>query len=453
MNKPRHRYTEKSTVNSRQLALRLLTDFDKNPGNLDRIIDKGLANVHLDHRDRRFVFEMVYGVIRRRMTLDHAMDQYVTEKIKDDTLKRILRIGIYQLIYMQKVPDHAAVNETVKLTRVDSRTEHFSGIVNAVMRALINNKKTITLPDPQRDLVERLSVEFSHPRWMIERWLKKLGLSKTKKLLSFNNERPDIFLRRKLRDISRQQFESDVRTISEPAAGYLNLYYKLKKTLLPESIRMIQQGMCVVQAPSSGWVVALLDVKKGEHLLDMCSAPGGKTALISELTGETGTVVACELRKARLMSVVEMVRRMDLNNVYPLVCDGENLPFMGAFDKVLLDAPCSGTGVLHRHPEARWVKNPEDIEKLAGAQSRLLHSAASVVAPGGILVYSTCSLEPEENELQVEAFLRSHPDFVLDRNPDVIPDKFIDDNGYLRINPYEHGMDGMFGARLRRLEQ
>ena len=160
MNKPRHRYTEKSTVNSRQLALRILTDFDRDPGNLDRIIDKGLANVHLDHRDRRFVFEMVYGVIRRRMTLDHAMDQYVTEKIKDDTLKRILRIGIYQLIYMQKVPDHAAVNETVKLTRVDSRTEHFSGIVNAVMRSLINNKKTITLPDPQGTQLSDLSGAF-----------------------------------------------------------------------------------------------------------------------------------------------------------------------------------------------------------------------------------------------------------------------------------------------------
>jgi len=451
VNKPRHRYSEKSAINSRQLVLKILTEFDKNPGNLEKIIEKGLNNTHIDHRDRRFVFEIIYGVIRHKTTLDYAVDQYVSEKIKDDALYRILRIGAYQLLYMDKVPDHAAVNESVKLAKIDTRTERYSGIVNAVMRAIINSNKVITFPDPQKDLVERLSIEFSHPRWMIERWLKRLGLARTKRLLSFNNEKPSIYLRRKLRDISRQQFESDARTISEPAAGYLNLYYKLKKTLLPESLRMIQQGMCVVQAPSSGWVVALLDVKKGEHLLDVCSAPGGKTALISELAGDTGTVVASELRKSRLMSVVEMTRRMNLHNVYPLVCDGEHLPSTGVFDKVLLDAPCTGTGILHRHPEARWIKNPEDIEKLADLQKRLLNSAASVVAPGGILVYSTCSIEPEENQMQVENFLKTHPEFVLDQIPDSIPAKFVDDSGYLFISPYEHDMDGMFGARLKRM--
>ena len=444
---------ERRVVNCRQLILRILTDFDKNPGNLDRCIDHALNSVRIDHRDRRFVFEVVYGVIRRKLTLDYIIDYFLTEKTfqKDETLHRILRIGVYQLLYMDRVPDHAAVNETVKLAKNNPLTVKFSSVVNAVMRGLINNKRAVPLPDPQKDLSERLSVEYSHPKWLVERWMKNLGLAKTKRLLAFNNERPAIYLRRKLRDISRQQFEADVRTICEPASGYLNLYYKLKKTLLPENIRMIQQGVCNVQAPSSGWVVALLDVLRGEHLLDLCAAPGGKTALMSELAGDAGTVVSCELKWPRLRHVVDTMERMDLQNVYPLMCDAAHPPFTGVFDKVLLDAPCTGTGVMHRHPEARWVRSPEDIERLALMQKKMLESAASMIDSGGILVYSTCSLEPEENELLVQSFLEEHPEFKKDRNPDVIPDKFIDDNGYLRITPYEHGMDGMFGVRLRKI--
>ena len=443
---------EKKATSSRQLIFRILTDFERHPGNLERCIEYGLSSSRLDHRDRRFVFEIVYGVVRRQLTLDYTINRYLSEVPKDDKLVRILRIGAYQLLYMDKVPDHAAVNETVNLAKISHQTEKYSSVINAVMRGIINNNKNITLPDPQKDLTERLAVEFSHPKWIIDRWLKSYGLGKTKQLLAFNNEKPGIFLRRKLRDISRQQFESDVRTICEPATGYLNLYYRLKKSLLPENIRMIQLGMCNVQAPSSGWVVALLDVKKGEHDIDLCAAPGGKTALISDLLGDRGTVCACELKWSRLTKVVETVNRMELRNVYPLLCDGEYPPFNGVFDKVLLDTPCSGTGVFNRHPEARWIRNIEDIERIAVIQKGLLNSAASLTGPGGILVYSTCSLEPEENELQVRAFLDEHPEFVLDNNPDTIPANYIDDDGYLRITPFEHNMDGMFGARLKRLE-
>ncbi len=442
---------EQKKANPRQLILKIFIELDKKRSNLDHIINSVLRGSHIDHRDRRFVYEIVYGILRNKATIDYTIDKYLSRSsgLKDETLHRILRIGIYQLLYMDRVPDHAAVNETVMLAKADLKTVRFSSVVNAIMRALINDKKIVTLPDPQQDLVNRLTVEYSHPRWIVERWLKNFGLAKTKQILAFNNQKPPIYLRRRLREISRQQFEADVRNICEPATGYLNLYYKLK--VFPENIQVINHGLCNVQSPSSGWVVALMDVKKGEHLLDLCAAPGGKTALMSELTGDEGTVCACELKWNRLMSVVETARRMKLNNIYPLICDGVYPPFNGFFDKVLLDAPCSGTGVFHRHPEARWIRNEEDILSLTEKQRDLLNSAASLVDIGGVIVYSTCSLEPEENQKQIELFLKEHPSFCLDNVPDSIPERFIDNSGYLMITPYEHGIDAMFGARLKRI--
>lgn len=441
-------------MNSRQAVLQILTEFDSHPGNLDRLIDYNLKGVGVDHRDRRFIFEIVYGVVRRRLTLDYVIDRQISDAHyqKNTDLRRILQIGLYQLFYMDRVPDHAAVNETVNLAKNNPRLSGLSGIINGVLRAVINNKRQLPLPGAQTGLEERLSIEFSHPQWMIKRWLSNIGLAGTKRLLQFNNEKPPIFLRRKIRDISRQQFEADVKTLCEPANGYLNLYHKMKKPLLPENLRLIQQGLCIVQAPSSGWAVALLDVRKNEHLLDLCSAPGGKTTLMAELVGETGTVCACEMKRQRIETVIDAANRMNLQNIYPFVCDGAYPPFTGIFDKVLVDAPCTATGILHRHPEARWLRSTEDIERLVNVQKKLLHSAAGLIGEGGIMVYSTCSIEPEENEIQIKTFLAENPSFVLDRLPDGIPDKFISDDGFLKITPYEHGLDGMFGARLKKMQ-
>ncbi|MDG5816446.1 16S rRNA (cytosine(967)-C(5))-methyltransferase RsmB [Chitinispirillales bacterium ANBcel5] len=437
-------------MNTRQLAIQVLSDFDRQNKNLQAILDRAIKSSRMDHRDRRFVFELVYGVVRQRKLLDYIIDKYVSadQGRHSDALRRILQTGVYQIIFMDKVPDHAAVNESVNQAKAAKDTRAASGLVNAVLRNVIKDKHKISLPDPQKDLIERLSVEFSHPRWIVERWLERYGLARTKKLLTFNNQKPSTYLRRKLRDISRQQFEADVRDICDQATGYLNLYYRLKKSLDPENIRLIKHGLCNVQAPSSGWIVALMDIKRGEHILDMCSAPGGKTILMAELLQEAGTVVAAELKLPRLRKVLQTASRMHPGNIYPLVSDGVNPPFTGHFDKVLLDAPCSGTGVLQRHPDGRWARTPEDIEHIVTLQRELLGSAAGLVGEQGVVVYATCSLEPEENEQQVEWFLSNYPEFKLDEVPDSIPDFYVDSEGLVRINPFEHGMDGIFGARF-----
>jgi 16S rRNA (cytosine967-C5)-methyltransferase len=441
-------------MTSRGIILKILAAFDKRPGPLDVAIERELSQAMLDHRDRRFVFEIVYGVVRRRLTLDHVIGQFVDDPTVMDNpyVLRILEIGAYQVLYMDRVPDHASVNESVNLTRVSGKTAHCAGLVNATLRNLIKNRKKIKLPDPQKDLCKRLSVEYSHPPWMVRRWLTRLGLSKTKQLLTFNNERPDVFFRRKLRGLSRPQFETDVHEICDSAGGYLNLYYRLRKTLQPETIEVFKDGECTVQAPSSGWVVALLDISQGDFVADLCCAPGGKSAFAAELSGTDGMVVACEIRRNRLYDALGTFRRMHLTGtILPLLCDAVQLPFKGTFDKVLLDAPCSGSGVLHRHPEGRWIKAEKDIPRLADHQKKLLDSAAAIVRVGGVLVYSTCSIEPEENESVVETFLSNHPGFTLERPPESVPGKFVGSGNFLRITPWEHKMDGMFAARLQRI--
>ncbi len=435
--------------------MHILESFDKHPGDVERLIDRELNLKPVDHRDRRFIFEIVYGIIRRRLTLDYVIDMHLSEENlrSNRLLRRILEIGLYQLLFMERVPDHAAVNETVNCAGLDSRTQKLRGIVNGVLRTVINEKKRIEYPDAASNIVRRISVEYSHPEWLIARWLPRFGLLKTKQLCAFNNEKPDVYFRRKVRGLSRQQFETEFREYGSSVGGYLNLYYRGVKSVIPEALKLFSEGHCTVQAPSSGWITALLDVQKNDLVLDVCSAPGGKSALIAELTGDRGAVFACEMRKNRMELVRDTLGRLALRNAIMILCDGQHLPFSGKFQKILLDAPCTGTGVLHRHPEGRWLKTAEDIGKLSLLQASLLESAAARVAPGGILVYSTCSLEPEENEMQISAFLKAHPEFVLDSPPSSIPATYIGPSGFVTITPCDHKLDGMFGARLKKVTE
>ncbi|MCX7727616.1 MAG: hypothetical protein N2053_12300, partial [Chitinispirillaceae bacterium] len=238
-------------MSSRAIALRILTEYENNPQRLEFIIDNNLKRHKLDARDRRLIFEIVYGVIRRQLTLDYIMDQYLDdEKKRDNKLcRRILRIGLYQLLYLDRVPEHAVVNEAVELTKKDKESSKLGGIINAVLRSFINQKKKVNLPSLQSDLYYRLSIEFSHPEWMIKRWINNFGLTNTRKLLTFNNQRPHIYLRRSLRQITKQQFETDCREICDTnPTGYLDLYYRLKKNILPENIRLLKDGLCNIQS-------------------------------------------------------------------------------------------------------------------------------------------------------------------------------------------------------------
>jgi 16S rRNA (cytosine967-C5)-methyltransferase len=443
-------------MNARAMVVRILAQFDRRRGGIESLIEQAFSRSRIDHRDRRFVFESVYGVLRYRIRLDHIIRHHLDEPglVKQGELMRILQFGAYQVLHMDRVPNHAAVNESVKLAKADSSTVRFAGVVNAVLRGIIRSRGNVPAPEGAGNLSLRLSLESAHPEWLVRRWLDRYGLGDTRKLLAFNNRVPDTYLRRRVRGIGRQQFESESRILCDPVGGFGNLYYRLsRRSVLPEDIRLFQQGMCTVQAPSAGWVVALLDVRSGQRCLDLCSAPGGKAALMAELTGDTGNVYACDVDPVRLRRTVETVERMRLEHVCALVCDSCRPPFVGRFDRVLLDAPCTGTGVLHRHPDMRLLRTAEDIARIVPTQEALLEGAAGLVKPNGLLVYATCSLEPEENEQLVAAFLQRHPEFTAERPPQSIPAQFVDLDGHVRVTPFEHAMDGAYAVRLRRSQR
>lgn len=440
-------------MNARKIALEILRLFDEGKSTLEALIDRLLNRSGMDRRDRRLAYELVYGTLRHRIRLRYVVAQFLSDpKLADEQqLMRILELGLYQVAHLDRVPNHAAVSESVNLAKASAATRRFTGVVNAVLRAAITKRTQVSLPDPKQDLPYRLSIEYAHPKWMVERWLDRYGLSNTRSLLGYNNNVPETFYRRRIRGMGRAQFESDTRGICDRAGGPSNLFYRLsRKGMAPDELRLFQLGYCTVQAPSAGWVVASMAIQPGERCVDMCSAPGGKTAFMAELAGEDGSVCAGDISYRRLQLVLNTVERLGLRTVYPLACDAAHPPFAGFFDKALLDVPCSGSGVLHRHPDARSSRTPGDIARIAERQEVILEAGAELIGPGGLLVYATCSLEPEENEEQVGRFLERHGEFSLERPPMDVPRQYVDLDGYLRITPFEHKLDGAFAALLRK---
>lgn len=444
-------------LGARELVVRVLQDHDLQEVSIESLVDKRLSMSKIDRRDKRLVFEIVYGVIRNKYAIDFILKEYLDKGdfLKNVRLMNILRSGIYQIVYLDRIPDHATVNEAVKLAKSSDESARAAGVVNAVLRKVILNKDKLPAPNPETEKVTRLSINYSHPEWLINRWIENYGTAQTIKILKFNNSIPVTAIRRKMRGLSRGMFESEIASITDTRGkgrGYKELYYTLKKHLIPQEIHLFEEGHCTVQAESSGWVVALLDVQDGEKVLDVCSAPGGKTTLISELVGKTGNVIACDTDINRMENVVENYLRMDLLNIIPIICDGRKIPIKGEFDKILLDAPCTGTGVLHKHPDARYYKKQRHITKAVKIQKKLLREIAPHVKKGGYIVYSTCSIEPEENFEQVARFLEENDNFVLERAPSSVPISYVDSNGCLQITPFDHNMDGMFGACLKRVK-
>ncbi len=413
-----------------------------------RVID----GAGLDARDRRWTQELLYGMLRRRAWLDAVLATRVRGGIArlEADLCDLLRLGTYQLLYMNSVPSYAAIAQTVEL----AKRRHGLGaskLANAVLRRVDRERDTL---DPARerrvvDPIDRLALEFSHPRWLVARWVARWGATETAHLLGANNSEAPVVLRPF--GIVREQLEamldaSGVVTEEVPlvhdslglvAGGHAQL----------SELGAYRQGLFFVQDPAATLVTRYADFASGAHVVDLCAAPGGKAL---ELSHDAALVVAADRSNARLGRLRDNVRRLDARNVVLIQADAKQPPVRNA-DAVLLDAPCTGTGAFRRHPDARWRLAPGDITALSALQREFLEAAAAIVRPGGLLVYATCTLEPEENDAQVEAFLAQHREFRLEPPRDgVVPDAVLD-AGRLRVLPQRHGVDGAFAARLRRV--
>jgi 16S rRNA (cytosine967-C5)-methyltransferase len=401
----------------------------------------------LDPRDRRWTRELVYGMLRRRSWLDALLADRVSGGLArlDADVIDLLRLGAYQLLAMGSVPPYAAIGQTVEVVK----RRHGIGaskLANAVLRRLDRERETLVVAMPA-DLTDALALEFSHPRWVVARWLARWGEEATRRLLAANNGEAPLVARPY--HVVREQLEAMFES-----AGVVTG----EAPLVPDSLVLLsgvgsmtelgafKQGLFHLQDPASTLVTRYACVPSGATVADLCAAPGGKAL---ELARTAGTVFAGDASKNRLARVRENVLRLDAPNIVPFVGDALHPP-LADVDAVLVDAPCTGTGTFRRHPDARWRLKASDLAVLPSLQRNILRAAATIVRPGGLLIYSTCSLELEENDEQVTAFLTEHPSWTLDAPPSgVVPDTVLDE-GLLRVLPQQHGTDGAFAARFRR---
>ena len=400
----------------------------------------------LDPRDRRWTQELVWGMLRRRGYIDHLLAPRVRGGIArlDGDLVDLLRLGVYQLFHMGSVPTYAAIAQTVEM----AKQRHGIGaskLMNAVLRRLDRERDDLATPLPA-DPVEALAVESSHPRWLVARWVARWGAEDTRALLERNNQEAPLIVRPW--GVVREQLEAMLEAaevgVSDAPLVPDSILLAPGTSLL--SLGAFQQGRCFVQDPAATLVTQYAAIPTGARVADLCAAPGGKTV---ELARTAEYVTAADVSEARLVRLQETIDRLELDHVTAVVADVRDAS-LGTFDAVLLDAPCTGTGTFRRHPDARWRLRISDLAVMAATQRALLRSAALAVVPGGLLIYSTCSLEPEENDAQVEAFLTDHPDWTLEPPPESAVPATVLDAGRLRVLPQRHGTDGSFAARLRR---
>ena len=407
---------------------------------LDAALDRVLGALPED--DRRLAYEIAAGVLRTRTALDARLAPLVPrgwEKVAPP-LQDVLRIGAYQLGALDRVPAHAAVSTSVALAR-EAGGERAGGFVNAVLRQVA---RTPSAPPPAGgDAAATLAAKYSHPEWLVRRWVERFGTEAATALLERNNTRPTLVLQpaRAPLDELRERWEAaGIRT--EPAPFGAGL---LTDRSRPGDLPGFAEGDFVVQDPAQALVAWFADLPPDTIAYDACAAPGGKAIALGR---SARGVVAADVSRSRARRLAENVRRAGSGREHVIVADARRPPVRGA-GAVLVDAPCLGTGTFARHPDARWRVSPEALARLAAQQADLLDAASEAVRPGGLLVYATCSLEPEENEQQVDRFLERHP--VFHREPaEGFPAALLSAKGDLMILPHRHAMDGGFAARLRR---
>lgn len=414
------------------------------------LADRALARAadRLAPREYAWVLELSYGTLRLRGRIDHWLESLVkggVAGLEPDVLD-VLRLGAYQLTEMDSVPAYAAVSQSVELARA-AGAHRAAGLVNGVLHALQRRGSAIGYPDPEGDPVGYLSSWGSHPAWLVERWVDRWGAEGARRLVEANNLRPEPYLRP-----LGMSAEQAVERLAAAGIAAETVDFS------PDSVRLaagaaIGEALAavpaVVQDPAAALVVRFADVRSGATVLDLCAAPGGKAAALSE---RAGFVAAADVSAGRLQRLRDNVSRAGLRGRVGAVVADARIPPFRPTDVVLLDAPCTGTGTFRRHPDGRWRLSAGQLEQLAALQRELLRSAAALVRPGGLLVYSTCSLEPEENEAQVGALLDEHPGFSLSPPDAAVGDQLITPEGFLYVLPQNQGVDGSFAARLRRAD-
>lgn len=449
-------------LNARALAVQILRRIEEEKAYANLFMQKALA-VLSDPRERQLTTLLVNGTLKNRLTLDYALRRHLRKPLGElpHEVRWILRVSAFQILYLERIPQAAAINEGVELTKRGQRK--YTPLVNSVLRRVGEDGWDFPWPDKEKEPVRYLSLRYSHPEWMVKRWLKRYGLADTEALCQVNNEPAPIWIRTNTLKISPANLQ--VRLTGEGVKVIPG--ERVPESLLiedfgdMEKLSGFEEGLFTVQDESSQLVAHVLNPQPGQRVLDACGAPGGKTTHLAQKMENQGEILAFDIHPHKVALINDLARRLGITIIKAQAGDARELP--GVMDKschkVLVDAPCSGLGVLRRRADMRWHKEEKEISELPRLQLAILERAAQTVAPGGELVYSTCTIEPEENFEVVKAFRAKHPDFLPVNLAEELPFSLTSEQdlkqaqkGFWQILPHKHGMDGFFLAKFRREE-
>ncbi len=412
------------------------------------------ALLQLDERDKRLLIELVYGVLRMRGFLDFVIDSHLKKpgKTLPLPLRNILRLGLYQILKMEKIPPWAAVSETVELVKATG-LKGKGGLVNAILREVIRKKEAIELPSIEKDPIRHISIAASHPSWLIRRWVTRFGMADAIALAKANNEIPPLVLRANTLRITRHGLIDLLRERgiyarpTDYSADGIVISGDYSFLSIPDDL----SGLLIAQDEVAQLCSHALNPRHRERVLDACAAPGGKTTHIAQMMGDSGEIIAVDKDRERLVLLEDNIKRLGISSIR--IIHGDLLAHLnlGLFDRILLDAPCSAIGVIRRNPDIRWKRNEKDLKRFHDLQLRLLKAVAGYLKIGGILVYSVCSTEPEEGEDVIAEFLRQQNNLIIDDIPLSKGFKRFSQGRYMRTYPHRDNMDGFFIARLCRV--
>jgi 16S rRNA (cytosine967-C5)-methyltransferase len=435
-------------ITARSVSVEILVQFD-----LEGEVNFHLAN-DLEPRERAQVREYVQSVLRKRSYLDFLIGEFSSigmDEMKPQ-LKNILRLGLYDMLYMDSTPDYAAINEAVEITKLALGSKS-GDLVNAILRNI--QRDIENLPKPAyKDRTKLVATTFSHPEWMVKRWSQRLGEREAFQLMQANNSRPQYYirvnnLRTKTENFKLRMEKSDIPFTE---SDWLPGYFKVESVQPFIEKKWLDKGFCLVQDIAAGFAPTILDPQPGETIYDLCAAPGTKTIVISDLMKGEGSVIAVDISSNRLEKLAQSALNYNAENIKIRRSDARDID-LKVTEGVLLDAPCTGTGVLSKRADLRWKRTEKDLEDLVKLQEELLDEAANMITKGGRLVYSTCSLEPEENWEQIEKFLDKYDNFELDDLNGYLPEEVLIENGKAyQTYPHKHACDGHFGVRLVRVK-
>lgn len=440
-------------MNAREIAYKVLLDIEKNKNYSNMAINKHFKDVKLSNQDRGLATEIIYGVIENKYYIDYIIDKL--SKVKTNKMeiyvKTLLRMGIYQIMFLNSISDYAAVNETVNLAK--KKNSKVSGFINGILRNVIRQKETIGAIKVKDD-IDYLAIKYSYDKWMIRNWMIHFGREFTEELLEANSQRPIIYLRTNTLKITRDELieKLEKQNIKASKVNVVDEAIKVENLKDIENNPLYKEGLFTVQDISSMLVGKVMNPEENSLVLDVCSAPGGKTTHMATLMNNTGEVVSRDIYEHKLKLIKASCKRLNLTNVNVEEYDAMKIDkdSIGKFDYVLADVPCSGLGIIRRKPEIKY-KEKEEFRDLAPIQKKILENASKYVKKGGTLIYSTCTIQDSENIDVINEFLQKNKNFELAPINEVKVDLDNQKKGYMKIYPNVHEMDGFFISKLIRV--